>query len=131
MFIDLEREPFQFLNFSALEGQFLIKKINVQLYRRGLKKYLSSGWNWVDLGMDTLFLYSYISTFVVYHLNMKDKTLQSVMYDVADGAFALATILRWAGSLFIIVQSEAGQLLRSCLIFGQKIRLKAKRPSCL
>ena len=105
MFIDLEREPFQFLNFSALEGQFLIKKINVQLYRRGLKKYLSSGWNWVDLGMDTLFLYSYISTFVVYHLNMEDETLQSVMYDVADGAFALATILRSAGSLFLIGSS--------------------------
>ena len=29
------------------------------------------------------------------------------------------------------VLSEAGQLLRSCLIFGQNLRLKAKQPSCL
>ena len=29
------------------------------------------------------------------------------------------------------VQSEAGQFLRSCLIFGQNARLKAKQPSCL
>ena len=28
-------------------------------------------------------------------------------------------------------KSEAVQLLRSCLIFGQNLRLKAKQPSCL
>ena len=28
-------------------------------------------------------------------------------------------------------QPDAGQLLRSCLIFGQNLRLKAKQPSCL
>ena len=29
------------------------------------------------------------------------------------------------------VQSEAGQLLGNCLIFGQNVTLKAKQPSCL
>ena len=29
------------------------------------------------------------------------------------------------------VLSEAWQLLTSCLIFGQNLRLKAKQPSCL
>ena len=28
------------------------------------------------------------------------------------------------------VQSEAGQLLRNCLIFAQNLRVKAKQPSC-
>ena len=29
------------------------------------------------------------------------------------------------------VQSEAGQMLRNCLFFGQNLRLKAKQPNCL
>ena len=29
------------------------------------------------------------------------------------------------------IQYEAAQLLMSCLIFGQNLRLKAKQPSCL
>ena len=29
------------------------------------------------------------------------------------------------------LESEAGQLQRNCLVFGQNLRLKAKQPSCL
>ena len=47
------------------------------------------------------------------------------------GIFLTGDFYMFFGCSYRKDRSEAGQLLRSCLIFGRNLRLKAKQPSCL
>ena len=57
-----------------------------------------------------------------------------LMRTISDFASFIADFYSFSENQLLLIEkdySEARQLIRSCLIFYQNLRLKAKQPSCL
>ena len=63
-----------------------------QMYSRGIFDYLSCGWNWIDIGMDILMVFSYTIWIVFYFVDNRDD-FRTVIY-FSDGMFSIGIILR-------------------------------------
>ena len=90
------------------------------MYKSGVRKYFSSGWNWVDIGMDSLILVSFISWFVLaFEQQHKDNKTHTVLLHVADGSFTLAIILSFFRVIYLCQITSYLGLLQLC--FSQMI----------
>lgn len=80
----------------------------------GVKEYFASGWNWVDIGMDTLMMYAFITWGVLsYHGNDEPGHVTSM--HVADGAFTVAIIFSFFRILYLCQITSYLGLLQLCL----------------
>lgn len=66
-----------------------------QVWHDGVLRYLSSGWNWMDIGMIVLILGAYIGWFVraiIGRYTILDDTADHLLLSGADGLYALGVI---------------------------------------
>ena len=90
----------------------------------GVKKYFSSGWNFIDISMMTLMLISYLTWITLYalHHNRKEPTYKDA-YELVDGLFSLAMILSFFRLVYLMQISSYLGLLQLCL--GQMIQVNS------
>lgn len=86
-----------------------------QVYKRGVKEYLSSGWNWVDIGMDSLLLVSFVVWFVLTYHPMENRVVHEYVVQVADGAFTVGIILSFFRIIYLCQITSYLGLLQLCL----------------
>lgn len=86
---------------SALEWIILMWILGIawgeckQVWHDGVLRYLSSGWNWMDMGMIILILGAYIVWFVravVGRFTDIDRTVDHFVLSTADGLYAMGVI---------------------------------------
>lgn len=66
-----------------------------QVRHDGILRYLSSGWNWMDMGMILLILGAYLVWFsraIVEHFSDIDSTTDQYILSTADGLYAMGVI---------------------------------------
>ena len=66
-----------------------------QVRHDGILRYLSSGWNWMDMGMILLILGAYLIWFsraIVEHFSDIDSTTDQYILSTADGLYAMGVI---------------------------------------
>ena len=103
-----------------------------QLYKNGVKDYFSSGWNWVDVGMNFFMLFTYVTWIVMYVLMREGevprgrpgktperfaisaKTRDTVL-QFADGSFCAAVILSFFRLLYLCQATSSLGLIQICL----------------
>jgi len=86
---------------SALEWIILMWILGIawgeckQVWHDGVLRYLSSGWNWMDIGMIVLILGAYIVWFgraIVDRFTLLDRTADQLLLSAADGLYAIGVI---------------------------------------
>ncbi|KAK3700700.1 hypothetical protein QZH41_015647 [Actinostola sp. cb2023] len=66
----------------------------IQVWHDGFKRYLSSGWNWMDMGMVFFILGAYIiwTFMVIFDLNAPGETLHDIVLSTADGMYSFGVV---------------------------------------
>lgn len=86
---------------SALEWIILMWILGIawgeckQVWHDGVLRYLSSGWNWMDIGMIVLILGAYIVWFgraIADRFTLIDRTVDQLLLSAADGLYAIGVI---------------------------------------
>ena len=83
-----------------------------EVMESGAKMYFTSGWNWVDIGMDTLMMYAFITWGVLSYQGYQQQQQQGNLGNpqqqshvtsmhMADGAFTVAIIFSFFRILYL------------------------------
>ena len=78
----------------------------------GAKMYFTSGWNWVDIGMDTLMMYAFVTWGILSYQgyqqqqqgnqgNPQQQQSHVTCMHMADGAFTVAIIFSFFRILYL------------------------------
>ena len=86
-----------------------------QLKQHGLSGYLQSGWNWVDLAMDTLFISAYFIWFFMFVYSLDDQPLKDLLLHLADGCFCLAVVFSFFRAIYLCQITSYLGLVQLCL----------------
>ena len=90
-----------------------------QICSSGLKRYFANGWNWVDVIMDFLMIFTFVIWIVLWGLrNTKppiDRSSYETMMYIADGTFAVAIVLCFFRLLYLCQVTRNLGLLQICL----------------
>lgn len=109
---------------SALEWIILLWILGIawseckQVWHNGISRYLSSGWNWMDMGMVIFILGAFLTwtfVFVISKLTTLDSFILGIILSCADGMYAFGVVASFFRLIYLCQISRYLGLLQLSL----------------